>query len=462
MITGTIARISGPVITARNMTGSRMYDVVWVGRAALPGEIIRLEGDEAVIQVYEDTTGLMIHEPVENTGVPLSVELGPGLLASIYDGVQRPLPALYAKSGNYISRGIMVPGLDREKRWAFNPVKKAGEMVQTGDVLGTVQEFHLVHSIMVPPGVSGEIKTIASGEFTVTDVVCTLADGTEITMLQRWPVRKGRPFVKRLDPEVPLLTGQRVFDTMFPLVKGGTAMIPGGFGTGKTVSEQTLAKWADTQVVVYIGCGERGNEMTDVLTEFPELTDPRTGYPLIERTIMIANTSNMPVAAREASIYTGITIAEYYRDMGMDVALLADSTSRWGEALREVSGRLEEMPGEEGYPAYLATRLAAFYERAGRVICAGSEEKTGSVTIIGAVSPPGGDFSEPITQNTLRIAGTFWALDANLAYRRHYPSVIGSGVSPCIWRMSRTGFRRRSPETGTSSGDGRCIFCKRK
>ncbi len=423
MITGTIARISGPVITARHMTGSRMYDVVSVGRAALPGEIIRLEGDEAVIQVYEDTTGLMIHEPVENTGVPLSVELGPGLLASIYDGVQRPLPALYAKSGNYISRGIMVPGLDREKRWSFTPVKKPGDAVGSGDVIGTVQEFHLVHSIMVPPGISGVIQTISGGDYTVTDVVCTLADGTEITMLQRWPVRKGRPFVKRLDPEVPLLTGQRVFDTMFPLVKGGTAMIPGGFGTGKTVSEQTLAKWADTQVVVYIGCGERGNEMTDVLTEFPELTDPRTGYPLIERTIMIANTSNMPVAAREASIYTGITIAEYYRDMGYDVALLADSTSRWGEALREVSGRLEEMPGEEGYPAYLATRLAAFYERAGRVICAGSEEKTGSVTIIGAVSPPGGDFSEPITQNTLRIAGTFWALDANLAYRRHYPSV---------------------------------------
>ncbi|HOL42098.1 MAG TPA: V-type ATP synthase subunit A, partial [Methanospirillum sp.] len=397
--------------------------VVSVGTAALPGEIIRLEGDEAVIQVYEDTTGLMIHEPVENTGVPLSVELGPGLLSSIYDGVQRPLPALYAKSGNYISRGIMVPGLDREKRWSFTPFKKPGDAVESGDVIGTVEEFHLVHSIMVPPGISGQIKTISGGDYTVTDVVCTLADGTEITMLQRWPVRKGRPFVKRLDPEVPLLTGQRVFDTMFPLVKGGTAMIPGGFGTGKTVSEQTLAKWADTQVVVYIGCGERGNEMTDVLTEFPELTDPRTGYPLIERTIMIANTSNMPVAAREASIYTGITIAEYYRDMGYDVALLADSTSRWGEALREVSGRLEEMPGEEGYPAYLATRLAAFYERAGRVICAGSEQKTGSVTIIGAVSPPGGDFSEPITQNTLRIAGTFWALDANLAYRRHYPSV---------------------------------------
>lgn len=423
MITGMIARISGPVITAKNMTGSKMYDVVSVGTSKLPGEIIRLEGNEAVIQVYEDTTGLTIHEPVENTGVPLSVELGPGLLASIYDGVQRPLPALFAKSGNYISRGIMVPGIDRDKRWTFTPVKKAGEQVGSGEVIGTVQEFHLVHYIMVPPGISGEIKSISAGDYMVTDPVCVLTDGTEIPMLQRWPVRKGRPFVKRLNPEVPLLTGQRVFDTMFPLVKGGTAMIPGGFGTGKTVSEQTLAKWADTQVVVYIGCGERGNEMTDVLTEFPELTDPRTGYPLIERTIMIANTSNMPVAAREASIYTGITMAEYYRDMGYDVTLLADSTSRWGEALREVSGRLEEMPGEEGYPAYLATRLAAFYERAGRVICTGPEKKTGSVTIIGAVSPPGGDFSEPITQNTLRIAGTFWALDANLAYRRHYPSV---------------------------------------
>lgn len=423
MITGKIARISGPVITARYMKGSCMYDVVYVGDARLPGEIIRLEGDEAVIQVYEDTNGLMIGEPVENSTQPLSVELGPGLLTSIYDGVQRPLPALYAESGSYIRKGIMVPGLDRKKRWRFEPVVKTGDVVHPGDVLGTVQEFNITHSIMVPPEISGTVKQILGGEFTVTDTVCTLDDGTELSMLQRWPVRKGRPFKKRLDPEVPLLTGQRVFDTMFPLVKGGTAMIPGGFGTGKTVSEQTLAKWADTQIVVYIGCGERGNEMTDVLEEFPELVDPRTGYPLIERTIMIANTSNMPVAAREASIYTGITIAEYYRDMGYDVALLADSTSRWGEALREVSGRLEEMPGEEGYPAYLATRLAAFYERAGRVICQSSSDRNGSVTIIGAVSPPGGDFSEPITQNTLRIAGTFWALDANLAYRRHYPSV---------------------------------------
>ena len=418
-----ISRISGPVITAEAMKGSRLYDVVYVGDAALPGEIIRLEGNEAVIQVYEDTTGLLLNEPVKNTGLPLSVELGPGLLSSIYDGVQRPLPVLYALSGNYIRRGIMVPGLDRTKKWSFVPELKAGDHVQPGDCIGTVEEFHITHYVMVPPNITGTIHTIQKGEFTVLDPICTLTDNTKITMLQNWPVRKGRPFTRRLDPEVPLLTGQRIFDSMFPLVKGGTAMIPGGFGTGKTVAEQTLAKWADTQVVVYIGCGERGNEMTDVLSDFPELMDPTTGYPLIERTIMIANTSNMPVAAREASIYTGITMAEYYRDMGYDVALLADSTSRWGEALREVSGRLEEMPGEEGYPAYLATRLAAFYERAGRVICLGNNERKGSITIIGAVSPPGGDFSEPITQNTLRIAGTFWALDANLAYRRHYPSI---------------------------------------
>ena len=423
MITGKISRISGPVITAEDMKGSRMYDVVYVGNAELPGEIIRLEGYEAVIQVYEDTTGLLLNEPVKNTGLPLSVELGPGLLSSIYDGVQRPLPILYAQSGNYIKRGIMIPGLDRAKKWMFIPDLKAGDQVQPGDHIGTVEEFHITHVIMVPPHISGTIKTIEKGEYTVIDPVCTLTDGLIITMLQTWPVRKGRPFNKRLNPEVPFLTGQRIFDSMFPLVKGGTAMIPGGFGTGKTVAEQTLAKWADTQIVVYIGCGERGNEMTDVLSDFPELIDPSTGYPLIERTIMIANTSNMPVAAREASIYTGITLAEYYRDMGYDVALLADSTSRWGEALREVSGRLEEMPGEEGYPAYLATRLAAFYERAGRVICLGNNERKGSITIIGAVSPPGGDFSEPITQNTLRIAGTFWALDANLAYRRHYPSI---------------------------------------
>jgi V/A-type H+-transporting ATPase subunit A len=423
MITGTIMRISGPVIIARGMKGSKMYDVVKVGSEALRGEIIRLEGEEAVIQVYEDTTGLTIGEPVENTEQPLSVELGPGLLSSIYDGVQRPLPVLREKSGDFIARGIYAPGLDREKKWEFTPVAKIGDKVIGGDILGTVKEFHFEHRILVPNGVFGTVTEIFQGSFTVEEPVCTLDQKKKIPMMRSWPVRIPRPHKKKLDPVLPLITGQRVFDCIFPVTKGGTAMIPGGFGTGKTVSEQTLAKWSDTQIVVYIGCGERGNEMTDVLAEFPELVDPRTGLPLIERTILIANTSNMPVAAREASIYTGITIAEYFRDMGYDVALMADSTSRWGEALREVSGRLEEMPGEEGYPAYLATRLSAFYERAGRVICMGSEERTGSVTVVGAVSPPGGDFSEPITQNTLRVVGTFWALDTNLAYRRHFPSV---------------------------------------
>ncbi len=423
MITGTISRISGPVIMAKGMKGSRMYDVVKVGTEALRGEIIRLEGDEAVIQVYEDTTGLTLGESVENTETPLSVELGPGLLASIYDGVQRPLPVLLKLSGDFIGRGITAPGLDREKKWAFVPVAKVGDTLGPGDLIGTVKEFQFEHRILVPPKVSGTVTEIAAGSFTVEECVCVLDNKVRLSMMQHWPVRLPRPHKKKLDPLLPLITGQRVFDCMFPVTKGGTAMIPGGFGTGKTVSEQTLAKWSDTQVVVYIGCGERGNEMTDVLAEFPELVDPRTKLPLIERTILIANTSNMPVAAREASIYTGITIAEYFRDMGYDVALLADSTSRWGEALREVSGRLEEMPGEEGYPAYLATRLSAFYERAGRVICLGAGERNGSITVVGAVSPPGGDFSEPITQNTLRVVGTFWALDTNLAYRRHFPSV---------------------------------------
>jgi len=423
MITGTISRISGPVIMAKGMKGSRMYDVVKVGAEALRGEIIRLEGDEAVIQVYEDTTGLTLGESVENTETPLSVELGPGLLASIYDGVQRPLPVLLKLSGDFIGRGITAPGLDREKKWAFVPVATVGDTLGPGDVIGTVKEFQFEHRILVPPKISGTVTEITAGSFTVEECVCVLDTTTRLSMMQHWPVRIPRPHKKKLDPLLPLITGQRVFDCMFPVTKGGTAMIPGGFGTGKTVSEQTLAKWSDTQVVVYIGCGERGNEMTDVLAEFPELVDPRTKLPLIERTILIANTSNMPVAAREASIYTGITIAEYFRDMGYDVALLADSTSRWGEALREVSGRLEEMPGEEGYPAYLATRLSAFYERAGRVICLGAGERNGSITVVGAVSPPGGDFSEPITQNTLRVVGTFWALDTNLAYRRHFPSV---------------------------------------
>ncbi|MFA5267867.1 MAG: V-type ATP synthase subunit A [Methanoregula sp.] len=423
MITGTILRISGPVIIARGMKGSKMYDVVKVGDEALRGEIIRLEDEDAVIQVYEDTTGLMIGEPVVNTELPLSVELGPGLLSSIYDGVQRPLPVLMQMSGDFIARGIYAPGLSREKKWEFVPTVKAGDTVIAGDIIGTVKEFHFEHRIIVPHGAAGTVTDIKAGSFTVEETVCTLDQKTNLPMMQVWPVRIPRPHRKKLDPVLPLITGQRVFDCIFPVAKGGTAMIPGGFGTGKTVSEQTLAKWSDTQIVVYIGCGERGNEMTDVLAEFPELVDPRTNLPLIERTILIANTSNMPVAAREASIYTGITIAEYFRDMGYDVALMADSTSRWGEALREVSGRLEEMPGEEGYPAYLATRLSAFYERAGRVICMGSEERNGSVTVVGAVSPPGGDFSEPITQNTLRVVGTFWALDTNLAYRRHFPSV---------------------------------------
>jgi V/A-type H+-transporting ATPase subunit A len=423
MSEGLISRISGPVVIAEHMLGVKMYDVVLVGEERLNGEIIRLDADQAVIQVYEDTEGLKIGEPVVSTETPLSVELGPGLISSIYDGVQRPLPVLAEKTGSFISRGVSVPGLDHERKWEFIATANPGDHVGPGDIIGTVQEYHIEHRIMIPPNVSGTIKEIQSGEFTVDDTICTLEDGTGISLMQRWPVRKSRPHAKKLDPTLPLLTGQRIFDSLFPVTKGGTAMIPGGFGTGKTVSEQSLAKWSDTQIVVYIGCGERGNEMTDVLTEFPELVDPRTEKPLIHRTILIANTSNMPVAAREASIYTGITIGEYFRDMGYDVALMADSTSRWGEALREVSGRLEEMPGEEGYPAYLASRLAAFYERAGRVICLGSDERAGSVTIVGAVSPPGGDFSEPITQNTLRIAGTFWALDTSLANRRHFPAI---------------------------------------
>jgi len=423
MIAGIISRISGPVVLTEHMRGSKMYDVVKVGTEELNGEIIRLDADQAVVQVYEDTSGLRVGEKVLNTETPLSVELGPGLLSSIYDGIQRPLPLLVERSGSFISRGISVPGINKEMKWDFIATAKTGDRVGEGDILGTVKEYHIEHRIMVPPHVSGTIREIRNGAFTVEEPVCTLEDNTPITMMQKWPVRRGRPYKVKQDPHLLLVTGQRIFDTMFPVAKGGTAMIPGGFGTGKTVAEQTLAKWSDTQIVVYIGCGERGNEMTDVLSEFPELVDPRTKMPLMQRTILIANTSNMPVAAREASIYTGITMAEYYRDMGFDVALMADSTSRWGEALREVSGRLEEMPGEEGYPAYLATRLAAFYERAGRVVCLGSDGRFGSITIVGAVSPPGGDFSEPITQNTLRIAGTFWALDTSLAYRRHFPSV---------------------------------------
>lgn len=427
MIEGTISRITGPVVEARGLSGTRMFDVVHVGEMGLIGEIIRLDGDKAVIQAYEDTSGVKTGEKVKTTGSALMVELGPGLLRSIYDGTQRPLPVIWEESGEFIERGLQINALDRKAQWEFKPTKKAGDSVEAGDIIGTVEETKsIVHKIMVPPDASGKIKDIKNGKFTVTDTVATLEDDKEITMMQVWPVREGRPYGHKLDPEVPLITGQRIFDTFFPIPKGGSAIIPGPFGSGKTVTQQSLAKWADADIIVYVGCGERGNEMTEVLDEFPELEDPKTGNPLMDRTILIANTSNMPVAAREASIYTGITLAEYYRDMGYDVAMMADSTSRWGEALREVSGRLEEMPGEEGYPAYLATRLSAFYERTGRVVCKGNgdgSERVGSVTVIGAVSPPGGDFSEPMTQNSLRITGAFWALDASLAHRRHFPAI---------------------------------------
>lgn len=424
MLEGMIQRITGPVVEAKNMRGARMYDVVHVGELGLVGEIIRLDGDTAIVQVYEDTSGLRVGEKVVSTESPLLLELGPGLLSSIFDGVQRPLPDISEDFGPFVVRGVRISGLDHDKKWKFSSKVKKGDRVEGGDTIGIVKETKTFqHKIMVPPNISGTVDKIFQGELTVDDTIAVLEDGTEIKMMQTWPVRLARPYQQKLDPEVPLVTGQRVVDTFFPLTKGGTAIIPGGFGTGKTVAEQTFAKWADANIIVYVGCGERGNEMCEVLTEFPELIDPRTEMPLMERTILVANTSNMPVAAREASIYTGVTIAEYYRDMGYDVALMADSTSRWGEALREVSGRLEEMPGEEGYPAYLATRLAKFYERAGRVICLGSDDRVGSVSIIGAVSPPGGDFSEPMTQNSLRITGTFWALDTALAYRRHFPAI---------------------------------------
>ncbi len=419
---GTLYRIAGPVVVALGLR-ARMYDVVRVGKERLMGEVIRIDGEQTVIQVYEDTTGIMPGEPVENTGERLSVELGPGLLTSIYDGIQRPLPVLVEKMGDFILRGVDAPGLDHQKKWDFKAVKKKGDAVTAGDVLGEVQETAtFTHLIMVPPGKQGKIKDIRSGNFTVDDMICTLDDGTAITMMQKWPVRLPRPYRKKLAPSVPLLTGQRVFDVFFPLAKGGAAAIPGPFGAGKTVSQQQLAKWCDADIIVYVGCGERGNEMTEVLTEFPHLKDPRSGGPLMNRTVLIANTSNMPVAAREASVYTGATIAEYFRDQGLHVAMMADSSSRWAEAMREISSRLEEMPGEEGYPAYLATRLAEFYERAGMILPLGVE-KEGSVTLIGAVSPPGGDFSEPVTQNTLRVTKTFWALDAKLAQRRHFPSI---------------------------------------
>ena len=427
MSTGTIKKVAGPLVIAEGMRDANMFDVVRVSSQRLIGEIIEIHGDEASIQVYEETSGLGPGEPVESMGVPMSVELGPGLITSIYDGIQRPLDDIMKISGNNLKRGVEVASLKRDKKWEFVPVAKAGDEVEAGDVLGTVQETIVVQQkIMVPYGVKGTVKEIKAGTFTVEEVVAVIATekgDKELTMMQRWPVRKGRPYQKKLPPVKPLVTGQRVSDTFFPIAKGGVAAVPGPFGSGKTVIQHQLAKWAEADIVVYIGCGERGNEMTDVLNEFPELKDPKTGQSLMERTVLIANTSDMPVAAREASIYTGITIAEYFRDMGYSVALMADSTSRWAEALREMSGRLEEMPGEEGYPAYLGSRLAQFYERAGHVVSLGKEGREGALSVIGAVSPPGGDISEPVSQATLRIVKVFWGLDSALAYKRHFPAI---------------------------------------
>ena len=427
MSTGTIKKVAGPLVIAEGMRDANMFDVVRVSNQRLIGEIIEIHGDEASIQVYEETSGLGPGEPVESMGVPMSVELGPGLITSIYDGIQRPLDDIMKISGNNLKRGVEVASLKRDKKWEFVPVAKVGDEVEAGDVLGTVQETIVVQQkIMVPYGVKGTVKEIKDGTFTVEEVVAVIATekgDKELTMMQRWPVRKGRPYQKKLPPVKPLVTGQRVIDTFFPIAKGGVAAVPGPFGSGKTVIQHQLAKWAEADIVVYIGCGERGNEMTDVLNEFPELKDPKTGQSLMERTVLIANTSDMPVAAREASIYTGITIAEYFRDMGYSVALMADSTSRWAEALREMSGRLEEMPGEEGYPAYLGSRLAQFYERAGHVVSLGKEGREGALSVIGAVSPPGGDISEPVSQATLRIVKVFWGLDSALAYKRHFPAI---------------------------------------
>ncbi len=427
MSTGVIKKVAGPLVIAEGMRDANMFDVVRVSKQRLIGEIIEMHGDEASIQVYEETSGLGPGEPVESMEVPMSVELGPGLITSIYDGIQRPLDDIMKISGNNLKRGVEVPSLKRDLKWEFVPTVQAGDEVEAGDVIGTVQETVLVQQkIMVPYGIRGTVKEIKAGEFTVEEVVAVIAaeDGDkELTLMQKWPVRRGRPYKKKLPPEMPLVTGQRVIDTFFPIAKGGVAAVPGPFGSGKTVIQHQLTKWAEADIVVYIGCGERGNEMTDVLNEFPELKDPKTGQPLMQRTVLIANTSDMPVAAREASIYTGITIAEYFRDMGYSVALMADSTSRWAEALREMSGRLEEMPGEEGYPAYLGSRLAQFYERAGHVVSLGKEGREGALSVIGAVSPPGGDTSEPVSQATLRIVKVFWGLDSQLAYKRHFPAI---------------------------------------
>ncbi len=427
MKTGKIIRVSGPLVVAEGMENANVYDVVRVSDSKLIGEIIEMRGDKASIQVYEETVGIGPGEPVYTTGEPLSVELGPGLLEAMFDGIQRPLKEYQNIAGDFLTKGVEVAPLNRTKKWEFEPVLKVGEKVQEGDILGAVQETSVVsHKIMVPFGIKGTLKSIKAGNFTVTETVAVIETekgDVEVQMMQKWPVRRGRKYAKKLNPEAPLITGQRVIDTFFPVTKGGTACVPGPFGSGKTVVQHQMAKWADAEIIVYVGCGERGNEMTDVLMEFPEIVDPKTGESLMKRTVLIANTSNMPVAAREASIYTGITIAEYFRDMGYSVAIMADSTSRWAEALREMSGRLEEMPGDEGYPAYLGSRAAEFYERAGHVVCLGKDGREGALTVIGAVSPPGGDISEPVSQATLRIVKVFWGLDANLAYRRHFPAI---------------------------------------
>jgi len=426
--TGKIIKVSGPLVVAEGMEEANIYDVCKVGESGLIGEIIEMRGDKASIQVYEETSGIGPGDPVITTGSPLSVELGPGLIESMFDGIQRPLDALMeASKSNFLKKGISVPSLNRTKKWEFKVTAKVGDEVSEGYVIGTVQETAVVkQKIMIPIGIEGKIKEIKSGDFTVTETICvvqTTNGDKEVTLMQKWPVRKGRPYARKINPVEPMLTGQRVIDTFFPVAKGGAAAIPGPFGAGKTVTQHQIAKWGDTEIVVYVGCGERGNEMTDVLNEFPELIDPKTGESLMKRTVLIANTSNMPVAAREASIYTGITIAEYFRDMGYSVSIMADSTSRWAEALREMSGRLEEMPGDEGYPAYLGSRLAEYYERAGMVQCLGNDGRIGSITAIGAVSPPGGDISEPVSQSTLRIVKVFWGLDAQLAYQRHFPAI---------------------------------------
>ncbi len=428
MSKGTIKKVAGPLVIAEGMRDANMFDVVRVSEQRLIGEIIEIHGDQASVQVYEETSGLGPGEPVESTGAPLSVELGPGLIGSIFDGIQRPLEEIMKVSGNNLQRGVEIPALDHKKKWHFQPLKKAGDSVTGGDIIGTVQESPIVvHKILVPNGLMGKLRSIKEGDYTIDETVAVVdtpnGSSQDLTLMQKWPVRVGRPYQQKLSPDMPLVTGQRVIDTLFPIAKGGVAAVPGPFGSGKTVVQHQLAKWAEADIVVYIGCGERGNEMTDVLNEFPELKDPKTGFSLMERTVLIANTSDMPVAAREASIYTGITIAEYFRDMGYSVALMADSTSRWAEALREMSGRLEEMPGEEGYPAYLGSRLAQFYERAGRVVTVGSEKREGALSVIGAVSPPGGDISEPVSQATLRIVKVFWSLDSDLAYKRHFPAV---------------------------------------